>query len=421
MRRLTCALTAIVLASTVAMASAQEPAAAAQAPAAAAQEPGPDDAGAKDTRTQYPAFLANSYFALNVGSIRYIFSDDQLAPGFHAQSIDTPHLGARVDLFGHHITEHLSAQVTYMRPAQFVAYNNVNGDGVVRQVTTAYGGFTLVWDVPLTQKVSGYLEGGLGVTSRSGFAINGKTVLQDAHFAAGLVGAGLAIHATPEIDLLFGATYSPGRKSFDQPSTRLYTSGLRLNMKPLPAAIVERNRRDGYIFPANVLRLGYTTNLGGYSLNTFFSETLPIFWGGKVETRRGFTADYQRNVFHTRNRFAFDLGVSASYWKSDANREIFRTVSFYPLFRFFLGRTDAADLYICYSLAGPSFISTTQIDGREIGEQFTFQDFMGFGTFFGKGRHFNAELGIKHFSNGNIFTRNASIKIPLTMTLGLAF
>ena len=33
----------------------------------------------------------------------------------------------------------------------------------------------------------------------------------------------------------------------------------------------------------------------------------------------------------------------------------------------------------------------------------------------------NAELGIKHYSNGNIFTRNASIKIPLTLTLGLAF
>jgi hypothetical protein len=275
--------------------------------------------------------------------------------------------------------------------------------------------------MPLSQKVSAYVEGGLGVTSRSGFVINGTPVLQDAHFAAGLVGAGLSYQVTPEIDLLFGATYSPGRKSFAQPSTRLYTSGFRFHMNPLPPAVVERNRREGYIFPENVLRIGYTTNLGGYSLNTFFSENLPIFWGGKVETRRGFTVDYQRNVFHTRNRFAFDLGASASYWKSQDNHEIFRTASFYPLFRFFLGRTDNADLYVCYSLAGPSYISATKIDGREIGERFTFQDFMGFGTFFGKGRHYNAELGIKHYSNGNIFTRNASVKIPLTMTVGLTF
>jgi hypothetical protein len=41
--------------------------------------------------------------------------------------------------------------------------------------------------------------------------------------------------------------------------------------------------------------------------------------------------------------------------------------------------------------------------------------------FFGKDRRLNAELGIKHYSNGNIFTQNASIKIPLTLTLGLTF
>src|SRR5436190_21119486 len=133
---------------------------------ASAQEP-----NQTDTRTQYPAFMTNSYFTLNLGSIRYIFSNDQLAPGFKSESVDIPHLGARVDLFGHHFTKQLSAQVTYMRPAQFVAYHNVNGDGAVRQVATAYGGFTLVWEAPLSQKVSAYAEGGVGVTSRSGFAI----------------------------------------------------------------------------------------------------------------------------------------------------------------------------------------------------------------------------------------------------------
>ena len=53
---------------------------------------------------------------------------------------------------------------------------------------------------------------------------------------------------------------------------------------------------------------------------------------------------------------------------------------------------------------------------------------IGIGAFLGKPRRFlgkptrvNTEIGIKHYSNGNIFTRNASIKIPLTLTLGLAF
>jgi opacity protein-like surface antigen len=385
---------------------------------ASAQEPEPPP---QDTRTQYPVFLANSYFTVDVGRIGYVFSGDQLEPGFRAESVDVPRLAVRVDLFGHRFTKNWSAQVTYMRPARFVAYHNVNGDGETQQVTTAYAGLTLVWDVALNQRVSAYGEGGLGITSRSGFDINKVTVLQSAHYAAGLVGAGLAYHATPNIDVVLGATYSPGRKSFNQPSTRLFTTGIRYHMRPLPDSKVEANRQAGYAFPENIARLGYTTNLLTYGVNNFFSQTIPIFWGGNVETRRGFTLDYQRNVFHTEKRFAFDLGASASYWKSNGNKEIFRTLSFYPLFRFFLVRTQPADLYFAYSLAGPSYVSATLIDGRDTGERFTFQDFMGVGGFFGKSRRMNAELGIKHYSNGNIFTRNASIKIPLTLTLGWAF
>ena len=374
---------------------------------------------AEDGRTQYPAFMLNSYFTFNVGSMRYIFSGDQLAPGFRAESIEIPHLAARVDLFGHHFTKHVSAQVTYLRPARYVVYRNVNGDRVARQISTAYGGLTLVWESPLSARVSGYAEGGWGVTSRSGFDINGQTVLQAAHYTAGLFGAGLAYHATPSIDFMLGATYSPSRKSFAQPSTRLFTAGLRYHMRPLSAAVVED--RQGFNFPLNVARLGFTTNLAGYGLNEFFSKTVPIFWGGDVETRRGFTLDYQRNVFHTRSVFAFDLGASASYWTSNGNREIFRTLSVYPLLRFFLARTEPADLYFGYSLAGPTFLTRTTIDGLETGARFTFQDFMSVGAFLGKTRRFNAELGIKHYSNGNMFTTNAGVRVPLTLTLGLTF
>ena len=55
----------------------------------------------------------------------------------------------------------------------------------------------------------------------------------------------------------------------------------------LIAATVEDNRRAGFLFPANVVRLGYTTNALTYGPNNFFSRKVPIFWGGNVETRRG--------------------------------------------------------------------------------------------------------------------------------------
>jgi lipid A 3-O-deacylase PagL len=383
---------------------------------AAAQDKEPED-----TRTQYPAFLVNSYFTIDVGSIGYLFSGQQLQPGFQAESIDKPRLAVRLDFFGHHFSKYFSAQVTYMRPVRFVAYNNVNGDRTVSQVSNAYAGLTLTIDVPLNERAGLYVEGGGGVTSRSGFDINGRTALQPAHYAAGMLGGGVALHATPTIDVVVGGTYSPGRKSFDQPSTRLYTAGLRYQMKPLPAAQVEENRRGGYAFPANIVRLGFSSNVFSYGPNDFFSRTVPIFWGGNIETERGFTFDYERNVFHTKKRFAFDLGASGSYWNSNASQNVFRTFSGYPLFRFFLVRAEPGDLYFSYSLAGPTYIHPTVIDGRETGEHFTFQDFMGVGMFFGEARHFNAELGIKHYSNGNLFTTNAAIKVPLTLTFGLAF
>jgi opacity protein-like surface antigen len=419
------AVALIVCAATCA--SAQQAASAAPGgspqPAASAQPAAsPQPAASDDTRTQYPAFLTNSYFAVNIGRMGNLFSEDQLEPGFQAQSVDIPRLAVRIDLFGHHITEHLSAQITYMRPAKYITYHDINGDASGSyQVSTAFAGLTLVGDVPVTARVSAYGEGGLGITSRSGFEIDKMVAVPTAHYTAGLLGAGLAFHATSNTDITLGATYSPGRKSFSQPSTRLFTVGIRHEMRPLPAAEVEENRDGGFVFPLNVARLGYTTNLLGYGVNDLFSGPIPIFWGGNVQTRRGFTLDYERNVFHTKERFAFDLGASASYWISNGQREIFRTVSAYPLFRFFLARTEPADVYFSYSLAGPTFLSTQVIDGRDTGAQFTFQDFMGVGGFLGKTRRINAEIGIKHYSNGNIFTTNAAIKVPLSLSLGVTF
>jgi hypothetical protein len=388
------------------------------AASASAQEPAK---AADDTRTQYPAFMSNSYFTFTVGSIGYLFTGAQLEPGFQAASIDKPRLAVRADFFGHRFTKNLSAQVTYMRPARFVSYNDINGKTGGNQVSNAYAGLTFVFDYPLNAGTSIYTEGGYGVTSRSGFEIDGKTALQPAHYAAGLIGGGFAFHAMQNTDVMLGATYSPGRKAFEQPSTRLFTAGLRYHMRPLPASEVAENRDSGFLFPENVIRIGGTTNVFGYGLNDLFSKKIPIFWGGHVETETGVTIDYQRNVFHTKKIFAFDLGASASAWRSNGVQDGFATLSAYPLFRFFLARIEPADVYFCYSLAGPTLINRTVIDGLETGARFTFQDFMGIGAYLRPDRRLNAEIGIKHFSNGNLFVTNASIKVPVTLTIGLTF
>src|SRR5262245_17129195 len=224
------------------------------------------DKPAIDTRTQYPKFMENSFFTFSVGFIGYRFNQRQLEPGFQAESIDKKKLAVRVDLFGHRFTKHLSAQAVYMRPAWFIQYNNINGTTETQQISNAYAGVTLALNVPITSKVSVYGEGGGGITSRSGAIINGKVALVGAHSTSGMLGAGFDIQTSRTLDFMLSATYLPGREAFLQPSTRMFTAGLRYHMRPVPDAAVQENRSSGYVFPANIVRLGFTTNGMGYGM-----------------------------------------------------------------------------------------------------------------------------------------------------------
>ena len=114
-------------------------------------------------------------------------------------------------------------------------------------------------------------------------------------------------------------------------------------------------------------------------------------------------------------------GVSAAWYRTDLNKDEFVTLSLFPVLRFTALRTKGADVYFNYSVAGPTYISKTLLDGQLTGKHFTFQDFMAMGMFAGKNRNLNAELRIAHYSNGNIFTQNAGVKIPLTFNLGYCF
>jgi hypothetical protein len=380
----------------------------------------PDPPAHADTRTQYPAFLVDSYFGLSLGFIDYDFSARQLEPGFAVQTVDVPHVAGRVALYGHQFNRFLSAQLTYMRPVLYVSYKNVNGDQTGHHLFTHFGGVTLKPEFPVTPAVSIYGEAGLGITSRRRLAVGEAAAIREAIFPSVLLGGGIEYHVTPTWDLTAGLTYSPARERDNQPHTMFLSGGFQYNLRPLPADRVEANRRTDAIFPEHLVQIEYTTGVG-YGVNDLFSKKVPIFWGGNVKVARGIAVHYDRNVFHTRRVFSLDLGTSASYWRSRDEREKFLTLSAYPLLRFTLLRAKTADFYVCYSLAGPTYVSKQIIDSRDTGNSFTFQDFIGIGAFIGKNRRVSAGLKINHYSNGNIFTRNAGIKVPLTVNLGYTF
>jgi len=375
----------------------------------------------EDTRTQYPALLQNSFVTINVGGVNQPFSQDQLQPGFRAASIAVPRAAVRVMLFGHEFNNTLSLQASYMRPVNYVTYASVSGaDAGRHHVRVNFGGVTLKARRPVAGRISVYGEGGLGFTSRTGFSLGDSPVVTDAHYASMLVGAGLDYRLTPTWDLTAGLTYSPGKASVAQPHTLFSSGGFRYTMRPIPPERVEANRRSGFVFPRQIVQLEYSSG-SGYSVNDFVSRKVPIFWGGHARVNFGVAPHYERNVFHTRKVFALDVGASAGFYKTRQNNDRFYTLSLYPLFRFTFIRMRPADIYFAYSLAGPTYISRIVLDDLNTGRHFTFQDFMGIGVFAGKNRNLNAGVKINHYSNGNIFTQNAGVKIPLTFSLGYAF
>jgi len=375
----------------------------------------------QDNRTRYPGFLKNSYFNFNFGYINFPFSSEQLEPGYAAESVTNHHFGMRLIFFGHQFNKHLSAQVSYMKPLQYVIYNNVNGDKAKHSVWMHSGTLSLKAQAPVAKKLSAYAEAGLAIFSRRGFQIDDAFAVKDLSYSTVLSGAGLQYSLSPKWDVTLNLNYAPGKASAKQPHELFYSAGLKYNLTPIPEERVRRNADAGYHFPKHLLQLGYSTNALGYGPNNFLSKKVAIFWGGGIEVEKGWIAHYQRNIFHTRKVFSFDVGASAGYWTSREKKEEFYTFSVYPTLRFTVLRTKPADLYLFYSVAGPSYISKKIIDEKDGGKHFTFQDFMGLGSFWGKGKKLNTEININHYSNGNIFVYNRGVKVPLTFTLGYAF
>jgi len=375
----------------------------------------------EDTRTQYPRLLQNSYISINVGAIDQPFSQAQLEPGFRAAAIEVPRVDVRVMLIGHEFNRFISAQASYMRPLNYVSYANVReGDVDRHHVRVNFGAVTLKARVPVGRRWSAYGESGLGFTSRTGFNVGESAVVTDAHYASLLLGGGAEYQLTRSWDLTGGVTFSPARGEVKQPHTTFFSGGFRYTVRPLPADRVEANRDGGFIFPRHTLQVEYSSGTG-YGVNDFVSRKVPIFWGGHAKVDFGIAPHYERNVFHTRKVFGLDVGASAGFYRTRQNGDRFFTMSVYPLFRFTFLRARLADMYFAYSLAGPTYISKVILDELDTGRHFTFQDFMGIGWFAGANRNLNIGIKINHYSNGNIFTQNAGVKIPLTFSLGYAF
>lgn len=373
-------------------------------------------------RAQYPDYMSQAYFSVNIGYINYPFSNLHLEPGFTAASVTVPHTAVRLMLYGWQFNDYFSMNISYMRPVLWVVYEDINGEQTRNTVWMNVAGLTAVPQLPLSNKLSLSGEFGLSIVTRHGFHRNGQTVVRDANYASILLGSGLKYHVNDKWDLMLHGVWTPANKKANQPYTFFFSPGFTYKMRPLAQEKVEANTHTGHFFPRHQIQLGVTTNALGYGVNAFFSEgPVPVFWGGGLEVERGLSVSFLRNAFHGHKVFALDFGAAASYYESKDVRTSFFTLSVFPVLRFTFLRTRPADVFFFYSVAGPAFISKSYIDDVDTGRMFTFRDFMGIGTYAGQNRTLNAEIKIGHYSNGNLFPRNPGVKIPLTLSVGYNF
>ena len=310
-----------------------------------------------------------------------------------------------------------------MRPAAWASYNNLNTDNTNKSVWTNIWAISAKKNFKLSEKFKLYTEAGISNFARHGFKIADQVIIKDAQYLYPIFGSGLSYKLSNKWDATLNITYSPPREKVQQPATTFFAGGITYNLRELDSAVVKLNSESPFYFPKYLIQLGFTTDFAGYNINRQFSgglkTSIPIFWFGDVFIKNGLFISYQRNIFHTYKNFSLDWGASFGYYETQ-NKESFYTLSIFPTIRYWFLLTKPVDLYFNYSLIGPAYISKSRLDGLDIGEKATFQDFMGVGFLFGKKRLYNLDLKITHYSNGNIFNNNPGAAIPLTLSLGIA-
>jgi len=379
--------------------------------------------------TQLTPFLSKTYFSVNLGGVFYPFSNDNLKDGYASDKIAKNPFSGRF-LLGYKIKQHLSLQFGVLRPASWFSYDNVNNIGYKRSVWVNIWSLSLKNNFQLNNKLSVFAELGAANVARVGFSVNDVIVYSDAHYGSVIAGAGLQYWLNDKWRLSLSQVYIPESKTHNQPTISQTSIGFEYHLKQLPKDSIIAYARNEHFFPKNMIQVSYGNSGIGFGANRFFSMELqvgkssvgvPVFWVGDSKAKHAFSVTYQRTAFRSKKLFSLDWGVSITGFQTELNKENVLAFSIFPVIRFYLLRTKGFDMYTNYSVIGPTYLTKNNIDDLKVGPNLTYQDAMGLGAFFGKDRKYNFELRIMHYSNGNIFTKNTGIAIPLQFTFGKTF
>lgn len=382
------------------------------------------DLHAEINKSQIPIFIQHSTFDLAYGYIYYPFQAVELEPGYNLHKLSLPQKGIQLS-YQYLINRYLSAQLEYLMLLPSVKYtfstpNNIT-ETITKSVLINTGAFTLNPQLPVCKRWIFNTKAGISLVSRRGIQDDSNnTVLKQASYSSLILGAGLSYKINKTVDFQLNVTGIPKNEEHQQPVTTFFGAGISFHPVAFTATQLGNEKNKNRIHQKHLLQIGFTSNVAGYEINNRM-EKMYLFWGGNVQIKQGLTINYLNLIFNSPKLLDFYWGAGVSYYQSNLNNEKIFTISTFPVIRFNLLYIKPMDMYLFYSIAGPSYISSNKIDGIDIGKNIIFQDYMGIGSNIGKKRKFNAELKIAHYSNGNLYPINHGVKIPLTFSLGYAF
>lgn len=121
-----------------------------------------------------------------------------------------------------------------------------------------------------------------------------------------------------------------------------------------------------------------------------------------------------------RTRVFFD--GSLGYWwvSEDIDNNKINIFSFAPVLRYDIVKHPYLSPFIEISI-GFSYLSSTRIADRNLGEHFSFQDQLGFGLSIGREKKISVSMSALHYSNASLCNTNAGMTIPLLFNVGYRF
>lgn len=180
---------------------------------------------------------------------------------------------------------------------------------------------------------------------------------------------------------------------------------------------IDRQAAFGSPFQRQALYVGYA-NRNFWNPNPPRPPS-PFFWRASTHADQGFMLMYLHRIKHSKRYFGANWGFDLGNWWHGSQHQMSGSAFFD--FRVWPINLPYFSPYLEYSVAGITLLSKEYFAGSHLGTNFLFQDFMGVGARFGRGKHLELSLKIVHYSNGDTFTINPGFDVPVVMMLGYAF